>query len=38
VRTLDLRDGRIRVVAPGTLARIEGVRLSIGSGRVVSVR
>lgn len=38
VRTLDLRDGRIQTVAPGTLARIEGARLSIGSGRVVSVR
>ncbi|HUH15763.1 MAG TPA: hypothetical protein VML35_07750 [Gaiellaceae bacterium] len=38
VRTLDLRDGRIQVVAPGTLARIEGARLSIGSGRLVSVR
>lgn len=38
VRTLDLGDGRIRTVAPGSHARLEAARLSIGSGRVVSVR
>lgn len=38
VRSFDLDSGSGGVVAAGTLARIEGVRLSIGSGRLVSVR
>lgn len=38
VRTIDLRDGRVAVVAAGSLARLEGARLAVGSGRTVSVR
>jgi hypothetical protein len=38
VRTIDLRNGQVRIVASGSLARLEGARLSVGSGRTVSVR
>lgn len=38
VRTIDLRTGRVQDVAPGSLARLEGARVAIGSGRTVSVR
>lgn len=38
IRTFDLGSGRGGVVAVGTLARLEGSLLSVGSGRVVSVR
>jgi len=38
VRSIDLRTGAVRDVAPGSFAQLEGSRLSIGSGRVVSVR
>jgi len=38
VRTIDFRNGQVRIVASGSLARLEGARLSVGSGRTVSVR
>ena len=38
VRTIDLSNGQVRIVASGSLARLEGARLAIGSGRTVSVR
>jgi hypothetical protein len=38
VRTVDLRDGRITVVARGSLAALEGSRLAVASGRTVSLR
>lgn len=38
VRTIDFRNGQVRIVASGSLARLEGGRLSVGSGRMVSVR
>lgn len=38
IRSIDLRNGRVQRVASGLLARLEGARLSIGSGPTVSVR
>ena len=38
VRMIDLRDGRVQIVASGSLARLEGARLAVASGRTVSVR
>lgn len=38
IRILDLRSGRVQPVAAGTAAQLEGARLSLASGRVVSVR
>lgn len=38
VRTVDLRNGRIQIAASGAVARLEGARLTIGAGRIVSVR
>lgn len=38
VRMIDLRNGRVQIVASGSLARLEGARLAVASGRTVSVR
>lgn len=38
VRTIDLRTGVVRLVARGTAGQLEGARIAVGSGRIVSVR
>jgi hypothetical protein len=38
VRRIDLRDGRVRILANGSFARLEGTRISLAAGRIVSVR